>query len=294
MNSNEQDYILLSKLFGLCLDMVQGKGGNISVKDNTILIVKQSGFCMDQTTVGKGYVHCDLEQIKQKFAQKDENLVSTVVKGQGRPSMETFFHSLPPKYIVHLHPTSCMNLLCESDLRCLQSLFSDSLCLPYVQPGYELSDLIHKVWTGQSVVFLQNHGVIFLEETMDTLIDTIHRTFSRLQAKQMTDISFLYSLYLKDKTSFWKPSFLIPCVLPRVKSLTPDYHLFLVNEIKSKILLHKGVVYVQGSSKESVELLEQMYASYFLCHFDFQSREIPGERAEELEQNPLEKERLSK
>lgn len=274
--------------------MVQGKGGNISVKDGNLLIVKQSGFCMDQTKEGVGYLHCDLEKIREKFAEQDENLLSTVVKGQGRPSMETFFHSLPPKYIVHLHPTSCMNLLCQPDLRELQRLFPGSLCLPYVQPGYELSELLHKLWTGQQVVFLQNHGVIFLAETLDLLIDTIQETFSHLPAKQKSDISFLYMLYLRNQTMHYKPSFLIPCVVPHVKSLTPDYHLFLANQDQGTILSYKGMVYLRGSSKESVDLLEQMYASYFLCHFDSLCHEIPVERAEELEQNPLEKERLSK
>jgi rhamnose utilization protein RhaD (predicted bifunctional aldolase and dehydrogenase) len=55
LSSGVLDYIYLSKLFGACIDYVQATGGNISVKTDTELIIKKSGFAMVETTESKGY-----------------------------------------------------------------------------------------------------------------------------------------------------------------------------------------------------------------------------------------------
>ena len=58
MNNEEKDYILLNKLFGACLDMVQGTGGNISVKEehlfgSDLCYIKSSGVALSNTEYNK-------------------------------------------------------------------------------------------------------------------------------------------------------------------------------------------------------------------------------------------------
>ena len=291
----EKEYIQLSKLFGACLDMVQGKGGNISIKDSSTLIIKQSGFIMSDTDDNKGYLLCDLKKIQEKFLAKDENLLSCVVSGHGRPSMETFFHSLPPKYIVHVHPTSFMKYLCQDDLSFLLKLYPHALCIPYVQPGYDLSEVIQKVYEGQSLIFLKNHGVIFLEESLDSLLHLIFTTFDRLAQElpflRISDLRYIYEAV--SKGMYRKPSYLLPspCRIPQVYSYTPDYHLFLSN-FDSHVTIQHGEYYITGNSKDEVELFEQMFRSYLLCSFDISCNTIPLTQTHQLEQNPLEQQRV--
>ncbi len=293
------EYIYLSKLFGGCLDMVQGKGGNISVKDGDKLIIKQSGFCMGETTLDKGYVVCSISAIQEKFAAKDEDLQSTVLQGTGRPSMESFFHILPHKYVVHLHPTFLMNLLCQPTLKKLNELFPSAFCIPYIQPGFDLSETIHRIYDNQGgILFLQNHGVIFLEDTLEDIMDLIVETFETIQKEypmaRISDIRYLQDLYDQDGSWYWKSSYMIPnlCYISQIKSFTPDIHLFLTKTFHRYVHIYEGYCYIGGPSKESMEITEQMMTSYILCNFDPNCIEIPCERTQELEQNPQEKARL--
>lgn len=294
--SKLQDYILLCKLFGASLDFVQGTGGNISVKDGTKLYIKRSGYQLCSTSEKEGYVACDLNKLRLQFQEGNENIKESVLEGEGRPSMETFFHLLPFDYIVHIHPTLLMNLLCQDTLSSLQHLFPTALCIPYIQPGIELAEVIHKVYSGQSIIFLQNHGVIFLETSVDALVSLAHTTFTKLASilpsQKQSDIAFLYTFYKQNPIAYIKPSFLIPngYDTSTIKSYTPDYHLFLK---QPSLELHNGMQYVHGNSKAFVDNAEQMHASYALCAFNSSCQEIPTEATQILEQNPLEKERLS-
>jgi ribulose-5-phosphate 4-epimerase/fuculose-1-phosphate aldolase len=291
-----EEYILLCKLFGASLDMVQGTGGNISVKEHNRLYIKRSGFQLSDTSEDEGYVVCDMNKLTKQFQQRNEEIKDTVLEGEGRPSMEAFFHLLPFPYIVHIHPTFLMNLLCQYTLAGLQTLFPNSLYIPYIQPGIELAEAIHKVYSGQQLIFLKNHGIIFLETSVDAIVSLAHTTFMTLAnilpLQRQSDIDFLYTFYKENPTGYIKSSFLIPNGYDSscIKSYTPDYHLFLK---KPSVQMHKGIYYVHGYSKAHVENSEQMHASYALCMFDSNCQTISTEAIQTLEINPLEKERLS-
>lgn len=294
----EEEYIFLAKLFGACLDMVQGKGGNISIKENDLLLIKQSGFEMSNTSFKKGYVSCSIEAIHKLLKENKESLETSVQEGKGNPSMETFFHLLPPKYIVHLHPTSMMNLLCQETLQQLFFLYPQALLISYEQPGVQLYRSIYSMYRGESIIFLQNHGVIFLENTIESLLQLIVRTFQKVESfyphKRISDIEYMQTLYKKNMSYYWKPSFLIPSRnKPAIGSFTPDIYLFLQKYSNDFIQVHNGVFFIGGISKESAEILEQMVASYFLCEFDSLSIEIPKESLQKLDCNPQEQKRLA-
>jgi len=304
------DYIYLSKLFGACIDYVQATGGNISVKTDTELIIKKSGFAMADTTEAKGYVVCSLDIL----SKTDIPIENSIISGDlpGKASMEIFFHLLPPKYIIHIHPTAMMKELCSRDFGVLRTLFSTALFVPYFQPGQVLGDYIVKNYTSESIIFLANHGVIFLADSIYEIVEIVHRVFSLLN-KKSSDIKCMHLLYSQlGRDFFIKPSFLLngnlrTCILLRY---TPDFHLFLGPAICNleeeslegyklkwngklpNILFHKNQYYSIATSSKSADFIEQMFYSYVTADFE-NCLEIGEAHQQKLEDDPKEKARIS-
>lgn len=171
-----EDYIHLCKLFGGCYDLIQANGGNISVKDTNTIVIKKSGFKMIETQINKGYVICDISKIQKQIDLNNENLESTILQGEpnATPSIETFFHLLPKKYVVHLHPTFLLHILClinwKEYLQYMNLSFK-YLCIDYCKPGIELSKSIFEKYNNENVIFLQNHGLILCDDSIDRIKD---------------------------------------------------------------------------------------------------------------------------
>lgn len=323
MSDIVSEYIHLSKLFGSCIDYVQATGGNISVKDNDSIIIKKSGFAMSETTKDKGYIICSLEKLQINFNKGNDDVTSSILSGDlpGRPSMEVFFHMLPCKYIVHIHPTAFMKHLCSPTFGRLKSIFKDELFIPYLQPGRPLAEAIFKEYSSQQIIFLANHGVIFLGDSLETLVKNIQNSFLRISATRSSNLLFLHSLLsisneLQENVHV-KSSFLLPdeCRMPtKIRRFTPDFHLFLgddvlevrdIDTLKEQILAYKQIYstfpklffydtlhYISASSVKSVDYIEQMYYSYVQSYFYANAIEIPSDDQKKLEEDPKEKERL--
>jgi len=310
ISTGVSDYIYLSKLFGACIDYVQATGGNISVKTDTELIIKKSGFAMAETIESKGYVICSLDTLSNREIPIDNSIMSGDLPG--KPSMEIFFHLLPPKYIIHIHPTAMMKDLCSKDFGVLRTLFPTSLFVPYFQPGQALGDYIVQNYSSESIIFLANHGVIFLEESINELIETIDSAFSLLN-KKSSDIKCMHLVYSQlGPGHFIKPSFLLNRNLRNSALLryTPDFHLFLgpaicnledesIEDYKLKwngklpsILFHKNQYYLISNSSKSADFIEQMFYSYITAEFD-NCLEIGEKQQCSLEDDPNEKARIS-
>jgi hypothetical protein len=139
-----EDRLLYKKLcilFGAFQELIQGAGGNISIKSESQILLKASGTCLSETSDTEGFVICDRKTLE-------------VLEGKGTPSMESGFHLLPKRIIVHFHSLSMLsNTYTSSD---------KLLVVPYVQPGKSLSDYLHRHYTNEPVVVLENHGVILL------------------------------------------------------------------------------------------------------------------------------------
>ena len=143
------DFVSLCKNVSLDPSLVQGRGGNISVKSQSGLIIKSSGSKLEDVNLNHGFCVCD----------KDGNRKS----GDEKPSIEIGFHlKLPEKYIVHTHPVHLNAILCSNEAKDILrgQIFQDEPFefVPYVTPGKELSDKI----LGSRMIFLENHGLITL------------------------------------------------------------------------------------------------------------------------------------
>lgn len=291
------DYIQLSRLIGGFSELVQGSGGNISVKNDTHICIKSSGRILAETDLNYAYSICSIKKLQELFQKNDENTKSSVEDGESNsvPSMEVFFHLLPHKWIVHIHPTFLLKYLCSEGWRNIHSNYN-SMFVPYKTPGLELSNYIHQNYHGESVLFLQNHGLIVcgtspkeICEIVDSIytenVSIIQNNYQHLHLTNVYDL--LAEIQLKTNTiPVIKNTYKNPIFYDRLFfSLTPDIVLFLkkyplVKEDSSEKLSylfdkyynhHKYIpsilkiqdrVYILGKNFKHCLAIEEIFYSY--------------------------------
>ena len=251
------EYTDLSLLFGACIHRVQGAGGNISIKTNTQMIIKASGYALSNTTSTSGYVVCNINKLKNNLLIRDENLQSAVEYPiGGLPSMETFFHLLPNRIIVHIHPTFFLQFLCSTNASTIfnKTSFPSSLFIPYEKPGLLLAVKIFEMYTDEKIIFLENHGIILCGERTEDCIDLYINALKKIES--IFGISSPYSDLSVEKNirNFISEITMIPFYLKPIysvkghletiiKPITPDIVLFLKDSILSDTFVNKDKLY---------------------------------------------------
>jgi len=184
----------ISQPIGKCPDLVQGGGGNTSIKlDDRYMAVKASGFRLDQVTEREGYVIVDYQKIRKYFNEVDTSrdvnfeqessafIKSCILQEKNpdnlRPSIETGFHSFLGKAVIHTHSVYANILCCSKEGRELaDKIFDDRfrvLWVSYVNPGFDLTLALnnaigeYKKENGYSpnIIFMENHGLIVTGES---------------------------------------------------------------------------------------------------------------------------------
>ncbi|MCR4431532.1 MAG: class II aldolase/adducin family protein [Tepidanaerobacteraceae bacterium] len=195
-----QDLEIISRAVGNFPDMVQGGGGNTSVKINDeLMAVKASGYKLNQVTRSEGFVVVNYKDIKDYFDRADLDsgidyekdstafLKKSVVKVEGlkelRPSVEAGFHSILQKYVIHSHAVY-VNILCCSKKgeEIIREIFSGKpycfLWIPYINPGFYLTLKIREALerhmkSGRKfpkAIFMENHGLIVNSDSREEVI----------------------------------------------------------------------------------------------------------------------------
>jgi len=175
---------------GSMTDMIQGGGGNTSVKLNDeLMAVKASGYMLKQITTDDGYAVVNYKDIKSFYENIDpasgidyekdstEVIKKCIVKMEGmrelRPSVEVGFHSVLKKYVIHSHSVYA-NIICcsKNGQELVKKFFSGTtyshLWIPYINPGFSLTlkiiDGINELKKSggkfPEVIFMENHGLI--------------------------------------------------------------------------------------------------------------------------------------
>ena len=77
--------------YGADLDLVQGQGGNFSIKGDGWIWIKASGFRLEEALTETIFVMCDLEKVHKGYRLNDEAPIkASVTHDSGlRPSIET-------------------------------------------------------------------------------------------------------------------------------------------------------------------------------------------------------------
>jgi ribulose-5-phosphate 4-epimerase/fuculose-1-phosphate aldolase len=254
------EFVRLCKAFGPLEELVQAGGGNISVKlTDTVSVIKASGVALSDVTHEKGYALVYHRNVEESLASSEEpDIMKFVVSGTAKPSLETYFHSFLKKYVVHLHPTALLPFLCKSD----------PSFIPYHKPGFELSRRIKARYNGESVIYLQNHGVIFTSDSYDELLRDVVHTYEQFRSPEQTYLPEFWNLQAQypglyiHRLSVAETRAYLPILRQQnIKPVTPDIALFL----HGTVLVEHGSIYIKGPTKQKCLAILEVLRSYCEC-----------------------------
>ena len=187
------EFLHLSAKLGQNPLLVQGPGGNTSIKDDGTLWVKASGTELADALLKDIFLPVQLAPLLDGLEQGDpacETSASFVVKELNpknlRPSIETTFHALlPQRVVVHVHCVETIAWACRLDAEerlgeRLKGL--DWVFVPYARPGLPLSlELKARLSPVPSVVVLGNHGLVVAGDTAGAAAHLLAEVVRRLQ-----------------------------------------------------------------------------------------------------------------
>jgi rhamnose utilization protein RhaD (predicted bifunctional aldolase and dehydrogenase) len=290
-------------------DLIQGPGGNTSVKDDEgRMFIKASGFRFEEMTLTQGVSCVYYKPVSDYFktlvvTNKNEAereslhlVLSNVCKNQSgglypKPSMETGFHALLDKYVVHTHSVWSNLINCSEGstkvLRELKKELSINIAfIPYVSPGLGLSYLIQREIDSfeqlhnsvPTVFFLENHGIIAHGKTkkevwglLEAIDNWIANEFSlaimeypSAQLQESDEGLIPLDDYCREMTSKEECD-----VLYFNAILFPDQTVFFKDNIGNissgkKIQIEDGKVIFNCSLREASSSLETLTAYFFI------------------------------
>ena len=225
------EFLNLCKWSSVDPSLVQGKGGNISVKSRSGLIIKSSGCRIADININYGFCLCKLPAEFPKFRDElkyETTVLNSVHGGFGRPSMETGFHAvMSDRVVVHTHPIHLNAILCSKEARSIISvLFSDIPYhfVKYCRPGMNLSN---EITNNHHIVFLENHGLIVGADTAQQAFETTERINNRCKRWLANHAESFIDTDAVELTS--SPLFPDAAVLPEEMGDTNNYILSLIN-----------------------------------------------------------------
>jgi NAD(P)-dependent dehydrogenase (short-subunit alcohol dehydrogenase family)/rhamnose utilization protein RhaD (predicted bifunctional aldolase and dehydrogenase) len=205
------DLIRISNLVGRDPALVQGGGGNTSVKtaDGKYMYIKASGTALKDMNVTQGWRRMCLDSVlaiiqdrsigKLQTQMREVEVVNRLllacddnVTSGARPSVEAHLHGLLDKCVIHLHPSVVSAYLNAREGKArLEKLFRDEkaqpLWVPYVDPGFTLARTIERLVAGYRrqfrrmprILFLDKHGLFVTAPTAGATLRLVRKVIER-------------------------------------------------------------------------------------------------------------------
>jgi len=215
MDRTLAELVRISNEVGADKWLVLGGFGNTSVKtrDGKYMYIKASGTGLKDMTSTKGWRRLRVEAvlailkdrtIASTDGNKRQSQVSSALLSAAddefdrgvKPSIESCFHAMFGRYVIHLHPVAVLGYACARDgKKAIDRLFKNRnlspVWVPYANPGYMLAKRIEKVAAGYerqygrlpAVLFLQNHGVVVTADNANTTLQLVHRVIKLCESK---------------------------------------------------------------------------------------------------------------
>ncbi len=189
----------VSYRIGIKNNLIQGSGGNTSLKEDNLIFIKASGKKLSEVFNEDIFVTLDLNEILNQFNnnKSGENIkISSQRKTNLKPSIETFFHAIMPhKIVLHTHSIEIIaNTLLPQLRQKLDPLFKDFAwdLIPYAKPGLPLAKLIDSSLKRKKSDFLilVNHGLIVGGDSVKEAEDLQNLIISRLKIKPRKFVFF--------------------------------------------------------------------------------------------------------
>ena len=214
MDGTLTELIKISNTVGKDTSLVQGGGGNTSVKtkDGGYMYIKASGTALRDMNRQKGWRRLRLDSvlsiIKDKsIAQLDVYSRETEVVNRlllacddnvtgARPSVESHLHSFLGKCVIHLHPVAVLAYACAGSGRAkLEKLFSEEklpmLWVPYTDPGFMLAKRLLRLVSEYekqfgrkpAILFLEKHGLLISADSADRALQLVRKVINRCSSR---------------------------------------------------------------------------------------------------------------
>lgn len=157
----------LSARLGRDPRLVQGAGGNTSLKTGDRLLVKASGTCLADALADDIFVELSTRHVLERIANGREDF-ETIGSPRGlAPSIETSMHAiLPDPVVLHVHSVNAISWAVRREGRALVAprlAGLDWVWVDYARPGLPLTRAIQQARRGHptaTVMILANHGVV--------------------------------------------------------------------------------------------------------------------------------------
>jgi rhamnose utilization protein RhaD (predicted bifunctional aldolase and dehydrogenase) len=191
------DLIKISNITGKDSTLIQGGGGNTSIKtpDGKYMYLKASGTDLKDMDKHAGW--CKLRLAPVLAIIKDKSITKLGVQARetkvvkrlllacvdkaapgARPSIEAHLHAMLGKCVIHLHPVTVLSFACAKNGKTeLEKLFknfesqisdfgfsSPLLWIPYAHPGFALAKKIAKLNADYQNRFGRKPTVLFLQK----------------------------------------------------------------------------------------------------------------------------------
>jgi len=215
MSKELAELIRISNAVGKDNLLVQGGGGNTSIKtrDGRYMYIKASGTALKDMSKQKGWRRLKLNSvlailkdksiIKRKAFDRENEIVNRLnlsrddnVKTRSRPSVESHFHALLDRCVVHLHPVAVGAYVSAKDgKKELEKLFKNEkfppLWIPYTDPGYMLAiktaglveSYINRYSRKPAIIFLEKHGIIITGKNAYLTLQLVRRVINICKIK---------------------------------------------------------------------------------------------------------------
>lgn len=187
-----------SRTFGSNPLMVQGAGGNTSIKEDGVMWIKASGTQLSEAMDKDIFVAVDLAKMTSETSvhpeRADEPQRYLLQEGGLKPSIETCLHAVFPKRVVmHVHCVNTIALAIRTDA---VSQLSKRLSafnwahVEYAKPGAQLAKLVSKALSDTvEVIILGNHGLLVAGDTVEEAAALIEQASAALHADAAADQS---------------------------------------------------------------------------------------------------------
>lgn len=215
MNKALAELIKISNATGKDSTLVQGGGGNTSVKtaDGKYMYIKASGTALKDMNARQGWRRLRLEPVQAIIndksiaklgAQRRETEVvnrlllacDDKVASDARPSVEAHLHAILGKCVIHLHPIVVGAFVNAKNGKAeLEKLFKNEkippLWVPYADPGLTLAKKIAKLVVNYqnqygkkpAIIFLQKHGLITSADTAEAALRLVRKVIQVCKSK---------------------------------------------------------------------------------------------------------------
>ena len=215
MNKTLADLIKISNTTGKDSTLVQGGGGNTSVKtaDGKYMYIKASGTALKDMNAKEGWRRLRLEPVLSIITDKSLGKLDASVRepevvnrlllacdddvtSGARPSVESHLHACLEKCVIHLHPLVIAAYVNAKNGKAeLDKLFKNEsivpLWVPYTDPGFMLAKKIARLVGGYqkqygkkpAVMILEKHGLFVTAKTAETSLRLVRKVIKLCSSK---------------------------------------------------------------------------------------------------------------